>query len=105
MINHVLLFILIAVAAAILAATLRKIINKPSTKPRVKSMQNYQLIEPTVQAARVVSITTLTTAFLDDGSTMDAPAGLVVGDYVINAPNTIEEIMESSVFESKYKAV
>lgn len=69
-----------------------------------KPMREFVPVEPTIQAAEIISLSVSTTAVLDDGSSVTVPNDATDGAYVIAQADGSLKLAGKADFEARYKA-
>lgn len=67
-------------------------------------MKQYVPIEPLINAGEVVSVDVVTTATLDDGSSVVVPNDCAAGDFVVQNADGTFKFVKSSDFLEHFRA-
>jgi hypothetical protein len=83
----------------------KKRFTQPNPK-KEKPMRSFVPIEPTISAAEIVSLSsvTVTTALFDDGTTAIVPNEAKDSDYAIAQPDGSFKLVDKATFEVQYRA-
>jgi hypothetical protein len=81
---------------------IKKLFSSKSNQKEI-TMRSFVPVEPTIQAAQIVSIAVTTTATFDDGSVTVLSTPAVDGDYAIQNSDGTLKIVDKATFEAQFK--